>query len=240
MILQQGVVELLQRSGYSPQVLGVARNYRDHCIELGNPVPQRPNFFFKSPSSVIFPPDAIHIPQQIGNVEYEVEVAVAIGKVAHNISATEACDYIAGVTAVIDMTARSVQQAEKEKGLSWTLSKSLATFCPVCPDMVSCANLSDFDHLQVELRCNGELVQSGHTRDMIFKIPDLVSYLSWLFILRPGDLILTGTPAGVGPVVPGDRLTCSLTTQEGLHVETTFQAQIAPAVPPNVTQYPFF
>lgn len=180
------------------KVVCVGRNYRDHASELGNDVPAEPLLFFKPNTSVIGPGDAIVLPPQSERVDFEGEVAAVIGRIAKNVSADDALDYVFGFTAANDVTARDLQRSDGQ----WARAKGFDTFCPLGP-----AIETDFDptgSARVRTRVNGEERQNGPVSDMIFPLADVIAYASAAFTLLPGDVILTGTPAGVGPLAAGD------------------------------------
>ena len=142
-------------------------------------------------------------------IHHEVELGVVIGKTGFKISEAQAAEYIAGYCLALDMTARDLQSKLKAKGLPWTLAKGFDTSCPVS-DFIPSQNISNPQNVDLWLKVNGELRQSSNTKNMIFNIPFLLSYISEFFTLEPGDLILTGTPEGVGPVKRGDVINCGL------------------------------
>ncbi|KQY98838.1 2-hydroxyhepta-2,4-diene-1,7-dioate isomerase [Microbacterium sp. Root53] len=181
------------------KVVCVGRNYRDHAAELGNEVPKQPMLFFKPNTSVIGPGDAIVRPVQTQDTQWEGELAVVIGRIAKNVKAADALDYVFGYTIANDVTARDLQKPDGQ----WARAKGFDTFCPLGP-----AIETDFDYTQGEVitRLNGEERQRAPFTDMIFDIPFLIEYASAAFTLLPGDVLLTGTPAGVGPFQAGDTI----------------------------------
>lgn len=183
--------------GRPGKIVCVGRNYAAHAKELGNDVPERPLLFFKPSSAIIAAGDAIVLPEASSRVEHEAEIAVVIGRTARQVSEAEAMRFVAGVTCANDVTARDLQKLDGQ----WARAKGFDTFCPV-GQLVT--DDIDWDALEIIGRVNGEVRQHGHVRDMIFSIPYLVSYISHIMTLEPGDLILTGTPEGVGPLAPGD------------------------------------
>lgn len=240
MAFKQGETQrLLSEGNASTQVIGVTRNYRAHCEELGNPVPPGPPaFFFKSPSSIVFPPDLVRIPRHSGRIDYEVEIAVIIGQTGRNIPVKDAPAYVAGITVAIDVTARDLQTFEKVNQLPWTLSKAQACFCPLAPDMLVPTQADDLSSLEVGLAKDATVKQRDTTDNMIFKIPELISYLSTLVVLNTGDVILAGTPAGVGPLFPGDDVECwvkSLTSEASVRVN--FKIDSAEKPPAGVASF---
>jgi 2-keto-4-pentenoate hydratase/2-oxohepta-3-ene-1,7-dioic acid hydratase in catechol pathway len=180
------------------KIVAVGLNYKDHIEEFGRrEIPQEPVLFLKPPSSVIGPDAVIRRPPQSQRVDYEAELAVVIKKHADHVSEADASDYILGITALNDVTARDLQKTDKQ----WTRSKSFDTFCPIGPWI--CDGLP-FQNLRVEAYVNQKQVQAGHTSHMIFSVPRLVSFISSVMTLEPGDVITTGTPVGVGPLQKGD------------------------------------
>lgn len=180
------------------KIVAVGRNYREHVKEFNNPLPKEPAIFLKPPSSVLAPGDPIVIPVLSQRVEYEGELAVIIGKRCFHVREDEdVTPYILGYTALNDVTARDLQRAD----LQWTRGKGFDTFCPFGPVM-------ETDHptasTTVETRVNGELKQSATVGDMIFPIDVVIRWITAVMTLEPGDVIATGTPGGVGPIVPGD------------------------------------
>jgi 2-keto-4-pentenoate hydratase/2-oxohepta-3-ene-1,7-dioic acid hydratase in catechol pathway len=181
------------------KIVAVGRNYRDHAAELGNEVPTAPLLFFKPPSSLLAPGAPIRLPAQSSRVDYEGELAVVIGRQARMLRAdTDLRPYIRGYTIVNDVTARDLQKSDGH----WTRAKGFDTFCP-CGPIVS-SEVNPAAGLMLETRLNGERKQRGITRDFIFLIPHLLVYITAFMTLEPGDLIPTGTPAGVGPMAAGD------------------------------------
>jgi len=185
----------LQRPG---KIVGVGRNYVAHAKELGNDVPDKPLLFLKPPTSVIADGDTIILPPDSKQVEYEAEIGVLIGKTLRNVNEKDAIAGIAGITCVNDVTARDLQKADGQ----WTRAKSFDTFCPVGPRVVPLP--TKFADLEVMSRVNGKERQHARASEMVFNIPYLVSYISCIMTLEPGDLIATGTPDGVGPLASGD------------------------------------
>ncbi len=182
------------------KIVCVGRNYVEHAAELGNVVPERPLLFMKPPSAVIDGGDPIVIPAVSQRVEHEGEIGVIIGKTLKAVGEDDAVAGIEGIVCVNDVTARDLQKIDGQ----WTRAKGFDTFCPVGPRIVPPADLPDLDTLEVFCRVNGAVRQHGCAADMAFKIPAIVSYISHIMTLEQGDLVATGTPAGVGPLVPGD------------------------------------
>ena len=182
------------------KIIAVGRNYVDHANELDNPIPEEPPIFLKPPTSVIGPLQSIRYPAESDNVHHEAELAVVVGKVARDVRIEDAGSYILGYTAANDVTARDLQRSD----VQWTKAKGFDTFCPLGPAIDT--DLDPLEGLQVTCRVNGDLRQSGSTADMIFGVSELLSYISNVMTLLPGDVILTGTPSGVGPIEVGDKV----------------------------------
>ena len=181
------------------KIVGIGRNYRDHAAELGNTVPAKPLLFFKPPTAVIADGAAIVLPPESQQVDFEGEIGVVIGRPLRRATESEARAGIAGITCVNDVTARDLQRADEQ----WTRAKGFDTFCPIGPRLVP-VDPRRFDELEVFCRVNDTERQHGRAPDMAFSILTLVSFVSQVMTLEPGDLIATGTPAGVGRLAPGD------------------------------------
>jgi 2-keto-4-pentenoate hydratase/2-oxohepta-3-ene-1,7-dioic acid hydratase in catechol pathway len=181
------------------KIIGVGRNYVDHAAELGNAVPRQPLLFLKPPSAVIGDGEPIVLPPESNQVEYEGEIGVVIGARLRRAGEAAARAGVAGITCVNDVTARDLQRREE----LWTRAKGFDTFCPVGPRVVA-VDPARWPDLEVVCRVNGAERQHGRARDMVFGIAALVAYVSQVMTLEPGDLLATGTPAGVGPLRPGD------------------------------------
>ena len=179
------------------KVVAVGKNYREHAAEMGGDAPAEPLLFLKPNTSVIGPDDNIVLPPQSSQVEHEGELAVIIGKIAKSVSAESARDYVLGYTVANDVTARDLQKSDGQ----WARAKGFDTFCPLGPVLETDV---DFATASIETRVNGEVRQSGKLSDMVHSVADIVAYASSVWTLLPGDVILTGTPAGVGPIVDGD------------------------------------
>jgi acylpyruvate hydrolase len=205
----------------STKIICVGRNFVDHAKELGNAVPTEPFFFLKPPSSLLLS-GAIEKPPQVTDLHFEVELGVLIGTGGRDIPKSKAMSHIAGYVLALDMTARCVQEAAKAKRLPWTLAKGFDTFCPISK-VVPGRKVADPQSLDLWLKVDGQLRQQGNTRDMIFSIADQIAFLSQRMSLTPGDLLLTGTPAGVGAVQVGQIITAGLESggkSLGTHVNT--------------------
>ena len=187
----------------------IGRNYPEHAKELKNVVPDRPMVFLKPVSAVVYDGASVVIPNQSKEVHHEVELVAAIGKTGKNIPESEALDFVAGYGIGIDVTARDIQQVAKEKSHPWSVAKGFDTFAPLS-NFVDHSMIDDPQNLDLKIEVNGEIRQQGNTRDMIFPVKTLISYLSTIFTLSPGDLIFTGTPEGVSPIKSGDRIKATL------------------------------
>jgi len=191
------------------KIVGVGRNYRAHAAELGSVVPAEPLLFLKPPSALIAHEEAIRLPSASRRVDYEGELGVVIGRTARAVPERSALDFVLGYTCVNDVTARDLQKRD----VQFTRAKGFDTFCPVGP----CLALGvDPAALAIETRLNGVAVQRGRTADMVLGIARLVSAISAVMTLEPGDLIATGTPEGVGPLRPGDDVEVVVTGIGGL------------------------
>ncbi len=185
------------------KIVAVGRNYIDHAAEMKATVPVEPVIFLKPPTTVLPPGGEIDYPAQSRRVDYEGEMAVIIGQTVRRVTPEQAVAAIWGYTIANDVTARDLQKRDEQ----WTRSKGFDTFCPLGPGMVR--ELSP--QAQIETWLNGERKQAASLQEMVFKPPVLVSYISQVMTLWPGDVILTGTPAGVGPMVPGDEVEVRIT-----------------------------
>jgi 2-keto-4-pentenoate hydratase/2-oxohepta-3-ene-1,7-dioic acid hydratase in catechol pathway len=190
------------------KILCVGRNYVEHAKELGNEVPKVPLIFMKPPSSIISNEDAIVLPPQSTQVEHEAELVVVIGRPAKNVTAEQAKEYVFGYTIGNDVTARDLQKTDGQ----WTRAKGFDTFCSFGPWIDTEFDPSD---AVVTCRVNGQMRQMASTRDMVFNVGTLIAYISSVMTLAPGDLIFTGTPAGVGELKKGDEVVVEI---EGLGV----------------------
>lgn len=187
------------------KILCIGRNYSEHIKELGNATPDAPVIFIKPSSSVIGEGEAIVIPPYSRDCHHEAELALLIGRKGKDIPEGQAMEYVAGYGVGIDLTLRDVQGELKKKGLPWEIAKGFDTSCPLSA-FVEASDVADPQNLRIRLTVNGEIRQDGNTSMMIHRIPAIISYMSGRFTLEPGDVILTGTPAGVGRIVPGDTL----------------------------------
>ncbi|MEA2030124.1 MAG: fumarylacetoacetate hydrolase family protein [candidate division Zixibacteria bacterium] len=183
------------------KIICIGLNYHAHikASQSADKAPERPLLFMKPPSSLIGKDENIILPAVSKRVDYEAELGVVIGKTASNVNEQEANNYIFGLTCVNDVTARDLQKVDGQ----WTRAKGFDTFCPVGPWIVTDV---DYDDILVEGVLNGKVMQSGRTSQMIFRIPYLISYISSIMTLNPGDLISTGTPSGISPMKAGDKM----------------------------------
>lgn len=188
------------------RVLAIGRNYAEHAREQGRDVPEEPIVFLKASTSVIGPDAAIEIPDWVGRVDYEGELLVVLGRGGKNVAETDAMDLVAGYTIFNDVTAREMQRADQGRGHPWFRSKSMDTFGPMGPYLVTADEITDPHALRLTLSVNGQLRQDDTTASMVHSIPALIAFLSRFFALEPGDVIATGTPSGIGPLHPGDRV----------------------------------
>ncbi|NOT08823.1 MAG: fumarylacetoacetate hydrolase family protein [Gemmatimonadales bacterium] len=184
-------------SGRPTKIVCVGRNYREHARELQHEVPAYPLLFLKPPSALIASGESIVLPPASARVDFEAEIGVVIGRRMHHVGADQAPHFIRGFVCLNDVTARDLQKTDGQ----WARAKGFDTFCPVGPRV---AEELDWRELEVYGRVNGEERQYGKASDMVFPIPMLLSYISGIMTLEPGDIVATGTPAGVGPLAPGD------------------------------------
>lgn len=179
------------------KIVAIGRNYAAHAKELGHDVPSEPLLFLKPPSSILEPGGVVRLPAASARVEHEAELGVVIGARARKVREADALAHVCGYTVLCDVTARDLQR----KDVQFTRAKGFDTFCPAGPWIETALDPRD---LEVSLRVNGAPKQRGRTREMIFDVAKLVSYVSHVMTLEPGDVISTGTPEGVGPLVDGD------------------------------------
>ncbi|KAI0031478.1 hypothetical protein K488DRAFT_79017 [Vararia minispora EC-137] len=193
---------------HGKKIVAIGRNYVDHAKELGNAVPKEPFFFLKPTTSYLPSGGFVEAPRGI-NLHHEVELGIVIGKNGRDISQDDAMGYVAGYALANDVTARNMQNEVKKRGLPWAASKGFDTFTPIS-DFVPKEQVSDPHNLHLWLKVNGEFRQRGTTAEMIFRIPRLIEHVSSIMALEEGDLLLTGTPAGVGPFNIDDDVSCGL------------------------------
>ena len=191
----------------------IGRNYAEHAKELQNPLPSEPVVFLKPASAACGSGAEVVLPSQSTRVDHEVELVVAIGREGKKIPAETAMAYVAGFAVGIDFTARDLQEAAKKKSLPWTVAKGFDTFAPIS-HFIPASDIAPHADFRIALEVNGERKQSVSTAEMLFSVPTLIAYLSSIFTLMPGDVIFTGTPAGVSPVHAGDRVHASLQAGE--------------------------
>jgi 2-keto-4-pentenoate hydratase/2-oxohepta-3-ene-1,7-dioic acid hydratase in catechol pathway len=182
------------------KIVCVGLNYPTHADESSMALPTEPLLFLKPPSSVVGPGQPIFLPPQSERVDYEAELAVVIGRRCRDVAPEEAWDCVLGVTCGNDVTARDLQKRDHQ----WTRAKGFDTFCPLGPWLVTGLSESDVADLEVICRVNGEVRQQGCTSDMVFSPPQLIAYIASIMTLEPGDVVLTGTPSGIGPLAAGD------------------------------------
>ncbi|WP_341924352.1 fumarylacetoacetate hydrolase family protein [Nocardioides psychrotolerans] len=189
------------------KVVGIGRNYAAHAAELGHDLPSEPLMFLKPNTSVVGPLDPIFYPPQTQDLHYEGELAVVIGRICRDVPAEQATDVIHGYTIANDVTARDLQKSD----VQFTRAKGFDSFCPLGPWIETDLDPQHFiDGVRLQTHLNGEVVQDGSTADMIFDIPTLIAHVSSVMTLLPGDVILTGTPEGVGPMEVGDEVEISI------------------------------
>lgn len=208
------------------KIIGIGRNYAKHAEEMGNEVPAEPLMFLIPNTAVVGPGDPVVMPPESKRVDYEGEVAVVIGRLCRNVTTEQAKSAIFGYTCANDVTARDLQKSDGQ----WSRAKGFDTFCPLGPWIETDLDLTD---QPVVTTLDGETVQDGTTRDLIFDIPTLIAHASRAFTLLPGDVILTGTPEGVGPVQPGQRVSVQVRdigTLQNVFVESDDDEQVAPGV----------
>lgn len=199
------------------KIICVGRNYRKHAEELGNEVPEEPVIFMKPDSAILRQRDAFYIPDFSNDVHYEAEIVIKLNRLGKRIQSKFASKYYAEFTLGIDFTARDVQAKLKAKGLPWEKAKGFDSSA-VCGDWLSVDDV-DINNLSFELKKNGETVQRGNTKDMLFSVDELIEHTSQYFTLKIGDQIFTGTPEGVGPVISGDLLEGFIEGQKVLNVK---------------------
>ena len=188
------------------KIIGVGRNYAEHAAEQGVEVPATPLLFFKPNTAVIGPFEPIVHPVETENLHYEGELAVVIGRICRRVPPERAADVIFGYTIANDVTARDLQSSDAQ----WTRAKGFDSFCPLGPWIATHIDLAEAGHLDISTMVNGETRQASNTDDLVHSVAELVAYVSSFTTLLPGDVILTGTPAGVGPMVAGDSVSVTI------------------------------
>uniref|UniRef100_A0A8B9RRV7 Fumarylacetoacetate hydrolase domain containing 2A n=1 Tax=Accipiter nisus TaxID=211598 RepID=A0A8B9RRV7_9AVES len=212
--LPRETVRLLAPVGDPEKVICVGLNYCDHCLEQNVKIPREPIIFNKFPSTIIGPFDDIVHPEESSEVDWEVELAAVIGKKGRHIEESSALDHVVGFTVANDVSARDWQM---RNGRQWLLGKTFDTFCPLGPALVTKEAVADVHNLRIRCSVNGQLMQDSSTSQLIFRLPKLISWVSRFVTLVPGDILLTGTPPGVGafqkpPVFlkRGDEVQCEI------------------------------
>jgi 2-keto-4-pentenoate hydratase/2-oxohepta-3-ene-1,7-dioic acid hydratase in catechol pathway len=199
---------------FPSKIICLGRNYSEHAKEMSSEIPKEPVFFCKTTNCLIKNEEYIIYPrilnenEKLNRVDHEVELAFIIKNRCKNIKSIDNKEYILGYTIFLDITARNMQIEDRGINLPWYRSKNFDTFGPIGPKIVE--NIKDPHNLKIDLKINGEIKQSSNTSSMIFKIPEIIEYLSKYITLNPGDIIATGTPEGVGPIQPGDLIESSI------------------------------
>ena len=201
------------------KIVCIGRNYREHAAEMGSAVPDEPVFFLKPATACVFPGKPIRLPAHLGEIHHEVELVVAIDGYGSNIPEPMAPGFIAFYTLGLDLTARTIQEELKKKGLPWEKAKAFDGSAVLGDVDLPMTASTDLQRFVIELRRNDKVVQRGSTADMIFPVARLISYVSKYISWEPGDLLFTGTPAGVGPISSGDRLEGYLNGDRLLNVQ---------------------
>jgi len=202
---EKSVVPLMGRVKFfapfgGSKIMAVGRNYKSHAKELGNQIPNEPLWFQKPPSSIVGNKGKVKLPKGFGRIDYEGELAIVIGRKSRQVPLQEALKQIAGITLALDITARDLQKSDGQ----WTRAKGFDTFCPLGPWIVPFQK--EWQDVAIKTVLNGKIVQSDRTSSMVFGFAELIRHLSACMTLEPGDIILTGTPAGVGSLKEGDQL----------------------------------
>jgi 2-keto-4-pentenoate hydratase/2-oxohepta-3-ene-1,7-dioic acid hydratase in catechol pathway len=199
------------------KIVCLARTYKKHAEEMQSEIPKDPILFLKPASSVIFNDDSVEIPMESNSLHHEVEFGVVIAKKCSRIKKKFALDYVLGYLVGLDITARDIQAEAKKNGWPWTISKGFDTFCPIS-EVISKEEVKDPNDVDFSLKVNDEIKQKGNTKMMVFSIEKLIEYISNIMTLEKGDLILTGTPEGVGEIKDGDVLKAKLADYCNLRV----------------------
>lgn len=209
-------MKLGDRSIEPTKIICLGRNYVEHAKEMKEKIPKEPLFFVKTlntlvtDESPIIYPKMLYNNQEYNQVDHEVELALIISQDCKNIKVKRAYEYIEGYSVFLDITARKMQISDRNKNLPWYRSKNFDTFGPIGPKIVPCREIEDPHNLNIKLEINGEERQQSDTKYMIFKIPEILAFLSKFITLVPGDIVATGTPSGVGPIQPGDNIEASI------------------------------
>jgi len=197
------------------KIIAIGRNYIDHAKELNNPVPKEPIFFLMPETALLRNNQPFFYPDFSSDIHYELEIVIKLNRLGKTISKKYAPRYYSEIALGIDFTARDLQQECKEKGLPWEISKSFDGAAPIS-QFVSLDKFESINNINFRLELNGKIVQQANTSEMIFPVDELISYVSQFMTIKIGDLLFTGTPAGVGPVKIGDRLTAYLEDEKML------------------------
>ena len=212
----------------------VGRNYAAHAKELGNALPTKPVLFLKPSTSLCLTPSPILLSDDVTSLHHEVELGLVIGRTAKDISVADAHSYVSSYVLALDMTARNLQDEAKKGGLPWSTAKGYDTFAPISQlislQALPADLLKEGSSSEVELWCevNGEQKQRGGTSLMLFNMPYLLAYISRIFTLEAGDIVLTGTPEGVGPVKVGDTITAGITGVKGSEMSIKVERRVSP------------
>ncbi|MBN1390482.1 MAG: fumarylacetoacetate hydrolase family protein [Candidatus Thermoplasmatota archaeon] len=204
------------------KIICLLRSYAAHATELGNEVPGRPQFFLKPPSALVPNRSSIVVPPGVGRLHHEIELSVVISRKGRNISEDIAMDHVEIYLPMLDITARDLQDAAKSKGLPWSEAKGYDTFAPVGPEAVRSSD-HDWRGKRIWLEVNGQIRQDSNTDMLLFSVERMISDISKVMTLEPGDIIMTGTPPGVGPLLPGDRIRAGIDGMEPMEFDVVRQ-----------------
>ena len=199
-------------------IIATGKNYRKHILEMGHPIPEAPSFFLKPTSSLIEDGGFIVLPPESTRVDHEVELAIFIGKRGHRVGVKDALLHVAGYGVAVDVSARDIQMADMKQGNPWTVSKGFDSFCPLSKIKAASELKVNPDDARLWLTVNGKKRQDNRTSDMIWNCAELVSRISRFMTIDSGDVILTGTPEGVGPLADGDKVDCAVDGVGELHL----------------------
>lgn len=188
------------------KIICIGRNYADHAKEMSSPLPEKPVFFLKPDTSLLGKGQDFYFPEFTKDLHHEIELVIKINKNGKHIDPKFASNYYAEIGIGIDFTARDLQEEAKKKGLPWEIAKAFDNAAVISEEFIPVSDFSNLQDVNFHLEINGQTVQSGNTKNMIFAINDLIAYVSKFITLKTGDLLFTGTPAGVGPVKIGDQL----------------------------------
>ncbi len=202
------------------KIVCMARNYAEHAKELGHALPKEPVYFLKPPSCLVPGGGEIRMPAGVGRVDVETELAVVVGGSGHDLTPSEAGRLVAGYAVFFDITGRDLQRASAKDGNPWTAAKGYDTFGPISP-VVPAPKVPDPHNLDIRLLVNGTLRQNSNTKYMIFRIPETLAAVSRVMSLEPGDVLATGTPEGVWPILPGDTLEAEIAGVDRLRCTVT-------------------